>query len=70
VQGSINYIKTIYEDWERRNKNIRIAWTDYQKAFGSLPHSWAEKSIESIWVNSKIVRFCKLSIEKWNTRLY
>ena len=28
-----------------------------------------EKSIELVEVNSKIVRFSKLSIEKWNTRL-
>jgi hypothetical protein len=29
-----------------------------------------EKSIELVGVNSKIVRFCKLSMEKWNTRLF
>ena len=28
-----------------------------------------EKSIELVGVNSIIVRFCKLSMEKWNTRL-
>ena len=31
--------------------------------------SWVEKSIELVGVNSEIVRFCKLSMEKWNTRL-
>ena len=40
-----------------------------QKAFDSVPHSWVEKSIELVGENSKIVRFCKLSMEKWNTRL-
>jgi len=29
-----------------------------------------EKSIALVGVNSKIVRFCKLSTEKWNTRLF
>jgi hypothetical protein len=29
-----------------------------------------EKSIELVGVNSKIVRFCKLSMEKWNTSLF
>jgi len=48
----------IYEDCRRRNKNLRIAWIDYQKAFDSVPHSWEEKSIEMVGVNSKIVRFC------------
>jgi len=61
--------KTIYEDYRRRNKNLSIAWIDYQKEFDSVAHSWVEKSIELVGVNSKIVRICKLSMEKWNTRL-
>jgi hypothetical protein len=40
--------KAIYEDCKRRNKNLSIAWIDYQKAFGS----WAEESIELVGVNS------------------
>jgi hypothetical protein len=31
--------KAIYEDCRRRNKNLSIAWIDYQKAFDSVPHS-------------------------------
>ena len=62
--------KAIYEDCRRRNKNLSIAWIDYQKAFDSFPRSWVEKSIALVGVNSKIVRFCKLSMEKWNTRLF
>jgi hypothetical protein len=62
--------KAIYEDCRRRNKDLSIAWTDYQKAFDSIPHSWVEKSVALVVVNSKIVRFCKLSMEKWNTRLF
>jgi hypothetical protein len=61
--------KTIYEDCRRRNKNLSIAWIDYQIAFDSVPHSWVEKSIILVGVNSKIVRFCKLCMEKWNKRL-
>ena len=62
--------KAIYEDCRRRNKNLSMALIDYQKAFNSVPHSWVEKSIALVIVKSKIVRFCKLSIEKWNTRLF
>jgi hypothetical protein len=58
--------KAIYEDCRRRNKNLSIAWIDYQKAFDSVPHSWVKKSIEMVEVNSKIIRFCKLSMEKWS----
>ena len=49
---------------------LSIAWIDYQKAFDSVPDSWVETSIALVGVNSKIVRFCKLSMEKWNTRLF
>jgi hypothetical protein len=31
--------KAIYEDCRRRNKNLSMAWTDYQKAFDNVPHS-------------------------------
>ena len=49
--------KAIHEDCTRRNKNLSIAWIDYQKAFNSVPHSRVEKSVELVGVNSKIVRF-------------
>ena len=62
--------KAIYEDCRRRNKNLSIAWTDHQKAFDSVPRGWVEKSIELVGVNSKIVRFYKLFMEKWNTSLF
>jgi len=61
--------KKIHEDCRRRNKKLSIAWIGYQKAFDSVPHSWVEKSIAMVGVNSNFVRFCKLSMEKWNTKL-
>ena len=62
--------KAIYEECRRRNKNLSTVWIDYQKAFDSVPHRWVEKSIALVGVNSKIVRFCEISMEKWNTRLF
>ena len=62
--------KAIYQDCKRKNKNLSIAWIDYQKAFDSVPHSWVEKSTELVGVNSKIDRFCKLSMEKWTMMLH
>jgi hypothetical protein len=63
-------LKAIYEDCRRGNKNLSIAWIDYQKAFDSVSKSWVEKSISLVGVNRKTVRFCKLLMEKWNTRLF
>jgi hypothetical protein len=59
--------KAILEDSKKRKKNLSIAWTDYQKAFDSVPYSWIEKSIELLGVNNKIINFCKSSMEKWRT---
>jgi hypothetical protein len=61
--------KTIYVDCRRKSKNLSMARIDYQKTIDSVPHSWVEKSIELVGVNGKIVRFCKLSTVKLNTRL-
>jgi len=58
LQSQLIISKAIYEDCRRRNKILSIAWIDYQKAFDSVPHSWVEKPIELVGVNSKIVRFC------------
>ena len=55
---------------QEKKKNLSMAWVEHQKAFDSVPHICVEKSIELVGVNSKIVRFCKLSMEKWNTNLF
>ena len=69
-KGCKDQLKEIYENYRRRNKNLCITWIDYQKAFDSIPHSWVEKSIELERLNSKIVRFCKLSMKKWKQGLF
>jgi hypothetical protein len=61
--------KAIFEDCKKRRKTLNLAWIDYQKAFDSVPRNWIEKSIEMVGVNDIIVKFCKLTMEKWNTVL-
>jgi len=46
--------KAIYGDCRRRNKNLSIAWIDYQNAFHIIPNNWVEKSIEFVGMYSKI----------------
>ena len=67
-KGQVMISKAIYGDCRRRNKNLSIAWIDYQKAFDSVPHGWVEESIAFEGEKSKIVRSGKLSMEKWKTR--
>ena len=62
--------KATYGDCERRSNNLSIDCNDYQKAFYNIPHCWVDKSTELTGVNSKTVKFWKLSMEKWNTRLH
>jgi hypothetical protein len=62
-------LKAILEDCKTIRKNLNMAWIDYQKAFDSVPNSWIENSIEMRGGNNKIVKFCKLSMEKWSTKL-
>jgi hypothetical protein len=52
----------------KRRKNLNMVWVHYQKAFDSVPRSWIEKSTELIGVNNKIVKFCKLYMEKCSTK--
>jgi hypothetical protein len=56
--------KAILEDCKKRRNNLIMAWIDYQKTFDNVPHSWVEKLIELIGVTNKIVKFCKLYMEK------
>ena len=51
-------------------QSVKYSLNNYQKASDSIPHNWVDKSIALVAVNSKIFRFCKLSMEKWNTRLF
>jgi len=46
MQRSTTNIKEILQGCKSRKKNICVAWTDYQKAFGSVPHSWIIKSLQ------------------------
>jgi hypothetical protein len=61
--------KATLEDCKKRIKNLNMTWIDYQKTFDNVPHNWIEKSIELIRVNNKVLKFCKLSVEKWSTKL-
>jgi len=46
-----------------------MAWTDYQKAFDRVPHSWVIKSLELIGINNKVISFTKKVMSCWRTRM-
>jgi len=46
-----------------------MAWIDYQKAFGKVPHSWIIKSLELIGINNKVIAFTMKAMTYWRTRM-
>ena len=52
-----------------QEKNLCMAWIDYQKAFERVPHSWIIKSLELIGINNKVVSFTKKVMSYWRTRM-
>ena len=46
--------KMILRNIKRRKTNLLVAWTDYKKAFDSLPHSWIAKSLQMLCISNNI----------------
>jgi hypothetical protein len=50
-----------------QEKNLSMAWIDYQKHFDRVPHSWIIKSLELIGINNKVISFTKKVMTYWKT---
>ena len=46
--------QAILQECKRGEKNLSMAWIDYQKAFDRVPHSWIIKSLELIGLIIKL----------------
>ena len=46
-----------------------MAWIDYEKAFGRVPHSWIIKSLELIGINNKVILFTTKVMTYWKTHM-
>jgi hypothetical protein len=47
-----------------------MVWTDYQKVFDRVPHSWIIKSLELIGINYEVISFTKKAMAYWRTCTY
>ena len=47
--------KAILQECKRREKNLCMAWIDYQKALDRVPHSWIIKSLELNGINKSYI---------------
>lgn len=46
-----------------------MAWTDFKKAFDSVPHTWILKCLELYDVNKEIRSFLAVQMAEWKTSL-
>jgi len=61
--------EAILQECKRRKTNLSMAWNDYDKALGRVPHSWIIKSLELIGFNNKVMSFTKKVMTYWRTRM-
>ena len=43
--GTLNHLsvdKAILQEVHQRKKNLETVWTDYRKAYDSVPHTWIQ----------------------------
>ena len=69
IKDQLPIDKMILEHCKSKNKNLSVAWTDYKRAFDSIPHDWTIKSMEMYKIAPEITNFVKVSMQIWKTTL-
>ena len=59
-------LKVILQESKNRKKLLCMAWTSFQKALDSVPHSWVVKSLELIRICNKTKR----TVSYWRTSMH
>ena len=52
-----------------REKNLTLAWVDYKKAYGMIPHYWVIECLDMVGVSEKIKHFLSKIIKAWRLDL-
>ena len=61
--------RAVIKEVKSRNKNLAMAWIDYNKAFDVVPHSWIIECLDSFGVVENIKNLLVNSMEKWKVML-
>ena len=61
--------KMIMKHAKRKQRNLRMTWIDYKKAYNSVPHSWILRSMGLVGVATNITSFMEKAVKMWNTTL-
>ena len=59
----------VIQEVKSRNKNLAMAWRDYDKAYDMVPHSWIIECLDLFGVAENINSFLVNSMEKWKVKL-
>ena len=54
--------KKILRDCRRTHTNLGMAWIDYKKAYGMVPHFWILEGLELVQVSDNILEFVERSM--------
>ena len=61
--------KMIMKYAKRKQRNLRMTWIDYNKAYDSVPHSWILRHMGLVGVATNITSFTEKAVKMWNTTL-
>ena len=61
--------RAVIKEVKSRNKNLAMAWIDYNKAYDMVPHSWIIECLDLFGVAENIKSLLVNSMEKWNVML-
>ena len=59
--------KLLTEDCKAKHRSLSMAWVDYQKAYGSVPHSWVLQCLQLHKISPALCRFLSRVMEGWRT---
>ena len=61
--------RAVIKEVKSRNKNLAMAWIDYEKAYDMVPHSWIIEYLDLLGVAEGIKNLLENSMENWEVML-
>ena len=61
--------KMVLDQVKQQRKNLFLMWSDYRKAFDSVPHSWVIKALHLANVPVKVLNAILRLMELWATKV-
>lgn len=55
---------------EKNQRNLKVCYIDYKKAFDSIPHTWLVKTLEIYKIDPVIINFLEKTMSTWRTRIH